>query len=563
MPVQSPDGEDFDVARFVKRRRSLRSDFSSYVDQLDEIAQNFSPRRGQYIREASGQDKITGKKLHQQVINTTPLRVSKNAQSGLQAGVTSPSRPWKKVGPADPTLRDVPGSAEFYTELDRTIDFVYAKSNFYRATHTAYGDFVDFGVAAVQIDEHADDIIRCQTHPMGSWVGACNSDGRVDVFYRDYRPHGHEIMTKFGREQLPTEILDKIKLNPYNRMDLYNAIEPNPFYAGRGSIGIPAFKYLSVWWIKGHDRDFIKVHGYHEFPVMVFRMYKSENGDAYGYGAGYDGLGDAKQLQHMERKKLRALDKTVEPPLQAPTALRNKGVSMVSGKVTYHDGPGKVESLYNLNLPLQYVLQDIDSVQQRLSEMFFEDLFLMITSSVQRQTTAREIEERHEEKLIMLGPVLESINDEFLDPGIDRTLGITRRAGMFPPAPPELEGSDLKVEYISILAQAQRAIQTIAIEQGVNFAVAAAANGLPSVLDRINADGTVDEYFERIGYPPKGIRSLRDAEELRGLRAQQQQQERNLALAGEAAKMTKDVTDAGITQPNVLSQLLNAPGQAA
>ena len=47
--------------------------------------------------------------------------------------------------------------------------------------------------------------------------------------------------------------------------------------------------------------------------------------------------------------------------------------------------------------------------------------------SDRRQITAREIEERHEEKLLMLGPVLERLNDELLRPLIDRTFNIMVR----------------------------------------------------------------------------------------------------------------------------------------
>ena len=97
----------------------------------------------------------------------------------------------------------------------------------------------------------------------------------------------------------------------------------------------------------------------------------------------------------------------------------------------------------------------------------------------------------------MLGPVLESINDELLDPAIDRVLGIMRRAGLFPAAPSELEGVDFKVEYISILAQAQRAVQTVSVEQGVNFTSALAQQGWPEAVDRIEVDGTIDSYLER------------------------------------------------------------------
>lgn len=565
MPMpRTPDGEEFTIDRFVSRRRSLRNEYASYQEHYAEIAANFRPRRGHYIREADqatvggASVKIDGQKRHHQIINSTPLRVAKNAQSGLQAGVTSPSRPWKKLGPSDQQLLEIPGAREAFEELDKRMDFVLQKSNWYRATHTAYADFVDMGPAAVQIDSHADDVIRCHTHPIGSWVAAVNADGKTEAFYRDYRPTGHELRTKFGLGKLPRELQSEIKRDPYKRYDLHNAIEPNPFFAGEGApaLGLAVFPFISVWWVKGHEQDFLHTHGYYEFPVMVFRFYKTETGDAMGYSPGMDALGDAKQLQHMEKMKLRAIDKMVEPPLQAPLALKQKGVSLVPGKVTYHDSQQRIESLYNVNLRIDYVHADIQQIERRLSETFFEDLFLMITTGVTRQVTAREIEERHEEKLIMLGPVLESIHDEFLDPAVDRVLGIMRRAGLWPQFPDDLEGVDIKVTYTSILATAQRAVQTISIEQGFNFA-ATSAQFKPEILDRIDEDGMADEYFERIGFPAKAIRSVRDAKAIRDQRAQAAARQAQLEMGAQAASIAKDANAAqDLIQPNILDQVI-------
>lgn len=542
----------------MKRRSTLRNDFSEYLQHYSEISDHFRPRRGFFLRqrETSGtSNPITGEKRNSKVINSSPLRASKNAQSGLQAGITSPSRPWKKLGPSDPEMSEVAGVRAFHDELDKRCDAVLAKSNFYQCSHTAYADFVDFGPGAVQIDEHEDDVIRCQTHPIGSWVAAKNSDGRVDVFYRDYRVTGYELVDKFDEENLPSALRDSIRQNPYSRHSLYNAIEPNPYYQkGVPAIGLAAFPYVSVWWVGGYS-EFIRQHGYHEFPVMVFRFYQADASDVYGGSPGMDALGDAKQLQHQEKMKLRGFDKMVEPPLQAPTSLKAQGVFQIPGKVTYHDGPQKVESLFAVNLPLQYILEDIRSVEQRISETYFEDLFLMVTQNVNRQVTAREIEERHEEKLIMLGPVLEGLEDDFLNPAIDRVLSIMRRRGLWPEAPSELLGQDIKIDYISILAQAQRAVQTIAIEQGINFA-GAAAQFVPEILDRIDPDGTVEAYFERIGFPPQGIRSRQDAEALRAQRAQRAQADAALERATVAASAAKDASAAGLTEPNVLTAMM-------
>jgi hypothetical protein len=70
-------------------------------------------------------------------------------------------------------------------------------------------------------------------------------------------------------------------------------------------------------------------------------------------------------------------------------------------------------------MDLNALTADIGDVRQRINASFYTDLFLMISQSEEQggsPVTAREIAERHEEKLLMLGPVLERLHDELLGP---------------------------------------------------------------------------------------------------------------------------------------------------
>ena len=93
------------------------------------------------------------------------------------------------------------------------------------------------------------------------------------------------------------------------------------------------------------------------------------------------------------------------------------------------------------------------------NQAFNVDLFMMIANSGRGQMTATEVAERHEEKLMMLGPVLSRLNEEVLRPLIERCFDILARQGQLPPPPEELRGQKLSVEYTSMLARSQRAIR--------------------------------------------------------------------------------------------------------
>jgi phytoene dehydrogenase-like protein len=121
------------------------------------------------------------------------------------------------------------------------------------------------------------------------------------------------------------------------------------------------------------------------------------------------------------------------------------------------------------------------------------------------------------------------------------------RVGLIPEPPPELEGQDIKVEYISILAQAQKMVGTIAIEQVCSFVTQLAAVD-SSVLDKIDWDEAVETYAEMIGIP---ARILRSAEAVIVIREAKQEAELKMmqARAGmNAAEAAKSLSQAKIGQ---------------
>ena len=124
-----------------------------------------------------------------------------------------------------------------------------------------------------------------------------------------------------------------------------------------------------------------------------------------------------------------------------------------------------------VRIDLSHLTEDIAEVQGRIKQAFYADLFLMMAESDRREITAREVDERHEEKMLMLGPVLERLHDELLDPLVTRVFNIMARAGLFAdiPLPPALRVEHLQVEFISMLAQAQKAVATGAIERFWQF----------------------------------------------------------------------------------------------
>jgi len=250
-------------------------------------------------------------------------------------------------------------------------------------------------------------------------------------------------------------------------------------------------------------------------------------------------------LQQETRRKAQAIDKMVNPPMLADVQLKNQPMSLLPGGTTYVSGLSRdregARPVYTIMPPIAEMMQDIREVQQRVKITFHNDLFTGITD-LQTVRTATEIDARREEKLVLLGPVLERIlsSREGLGSAIDRVWGIMLRGQLLPVPPDTLrqQAQHIQVDYISMLSMAQRGISTAGIEKLWGFAGNLAAVK-PDILDKLNPDQTIDEYAAALGVSPKIVVSDDDVAKMRQARDQQQQAANAAQLAAQGAQGAK------------------------
>ena len=167
--------------------------------------------------------------------------------------------------------------------------------------------------------------------------------------------------------------------------------------------------------------------------------------------------------------------------------------------------------------------------------------------------TATEIQARREEGLFALGTVIERLSTEALDPMLDRVFKILLQKGLIPDPPEELQGQELKVEYTSILSQAQKAGALVSIERFLRF-IQEAAQTHPEIMDSFNFDAAADEVGQTI--PAKLINDMKEREVIRTERAEQQA----LALQAEAAKQGAEnlskVAEADSKDSEIINEVL-------
>jgi hypothetical protein len=543
--------------QYVTKWSALETERSSWDQHWRDLSEFLLPRRSRW----QTTDRNRGAKKNDKIIDSTATFALRALSAGFMSGVTSPSRPWFKIETPDPALNARHDVQMWLEEVRKVMADIHTRSNLYTALPVCYQDLGCFGTHAMMVLEDDEDVMRFHSLPIGSYVLATSSRGTVDTIMRRYAMTARQMVEEFGIDN----VSENVKSNVLNGMnaeawhDVVHVVCPNKQYQ-RGKIGPAGKKWSSDYfeWGTGEiGKPFLKRGGFDFFPVLAPRW--TTNGeDVYGESPAMDVLGDVRALQLLQRRKAQAIEKIINPPLKGPSALLGKGISLLPGAFNAYDGQGDgLSSVYDMNFPIDGVLQDSNERRLAIREAFFNDLFRMLTNSDRREITATEIQAKEQERMLQLGPALERQNDELLDPLIDMTFAMALRRGMIPPPPPVLEGLELKIEYVSIMAQAQKMLGIGAVDRYMGF-VGNLSAVQPDIIDGVDMDVAAKEYGMMLGVSPKILRDEDTIIAIRQGRAQAAQQQQQTEQAQVAAQSAKILSETDTQRPSALQEVIAA-----
>lgn len=541
--------------RCLERWEALKSERTSWMTHWQEISEVLTPRTGRFLVS----DNNKGDKRHRAILDNTGTRALRTLAGGMMAGMTSPARPWFRLTTLNPELDESYEVKDWLGRVTSLMQMVFAKSNIYQSLTMAYEELGAYGTAAVILYDDPDNVIHCMPLTIGEYAIATDGRGRVNTLYREFRMTVAQLVQEFGYASCSgatQQMFDKRQYDEW--VTVVNAIEPRDMRDPE-KIDNKNMPYRSVYFEDcAEDKKILRESGFRTFPCLCGRWGVS-GGDIYGTSPGMEALGDLHQLQQEQLRKSQAIDYQSNPPVLVPADLKNDESAIVPGGTVFVDSVSQaqmVRSAYDVPLRLDFLLQDIQDVRARINEAFYKDIFMMLTEQGGDRMTATEVAERHEEKMLMLGPVLDRLNSEMLDPLITLVFERLQANGMLPPLPEELQGVELNVDFISILAQSQKAVTTNAIDRFVN-SLNAVAGMKQEVLDKFNADRWADTYADSLGIDAQLIVPDKEVAKLREARAQAQAQQAQLEQAQQAASTMKDVAQAQIDpmQPQDINNL--------
>jgi hypothetical protein len=521
--------------RFEELNRVKGTWNSAWQDVVDYVL----PKRQAFVGDRSNGQPVTDK-----IFDSTAPWALDQLSAGLHSYLTSPTQRWFRLRLSEHAEAEMEEDEDVERWLEVVTNTMYnvfnsQKTNFAPQAHELYQDLGGFGTGVFYVEEDYDRApVRFSTFHLAECVFEENAYGQVDCLYRKFKWSNLQAYDYFGKDSTP-KMIKLAQEKPADRTEYMHVVKPRRDWDPRskGTKG----KMFGSWWVNCDEKLILREGGFHEFPFMVPRWSKL-TGETYGRGPAMLAMPDIKMVNAMAKTIIVAAQKIVDPPLMAPDEGFLLPIKTSPGGINYYSSMLTPEQrIYPLETKgrVDIGAQLVDSRRQHITRSFYLDWMQLQEGP---QMTATEVVQRTEERMRLMAPAISRLQSEFLDPLIERVFAILTRKGMFPKAPPQIQGLSLRVEYVSPVAKAQRMTQVVGFQRLLE-SLGQIAQAKPEVFDRIDADGTVDFFADAydVSYqtltPEAEVTQIRDARAKQAAEAHANEQA-NIA-ADSAAKLGK------------------------
>jgi hypothetical protein len=457
-------------------------------------------------------------------ITGAPSNFMETLVSGICGYSINPNILWLKLGLQDRKLENRYGVKDWEEESEYALYREYNRGNLYAQIPQFIEHAATYGTGVMLIDEDiVDGKIRCSTMNPKEIYYDTNEYDEIDTVFRKYFMTVENAVSYFGFDAMSGEVksrwADETSRN--KPLSLLHAVYKNK--NGRGENILKDFKYASVF-IDLKNDHVIRESGYDDFPYAIF-TWKKISGKKYGIGPALMAVNDIKLLHLSEETRAEIAQMSAYPPMNVPKTLKGGEELLPNGR-NYYANHGEIISPIQTGANYPITIDVNREFIERVKKWFNVDFFIMLQQQT-RQMTATEVVELQGEKAAVLSVMVNNLNYA-LRKIVQRSVDILFRQGKMPPLPAALEEkrTSMKVDFMGVLAQAQRkAHQTSGIMQGIQImqALAQIAPAVPSIagaFDYVDGSVLLKKGFEAAGVSQLVIREDEDVEKERRARAE-------------------------------------------
>lgn len=532
------------VTTTIDRLGKLKQIRSPWENTWQDCTDFVNPRRGDFNAQRSQGDRTRFDKVYD---STAPL-ANEQLAAGLHGYLTAPSETWFTL-----ILEKMREEEDEQTQmwLQGVVDMMFREvfhspnSNFGSMIHELYLDLGSYGTGVLYVEDKPGRPINFRTYHLAECYIAENAEGAVDTLYRQYKHSGRQLVQMY-KDKLPEKFIENVYKDPHKEYTCIHAVEPRDTFNPDSKLA-KNMPWMSAY-ILEEEKLVLNVGGFNEFPYMVPRWTKTA-GEVYGRSPAMTAMPDIKMINEMSKTVIKAAQKATDPPLLVPDDGFMLPLRTIPGGLNYYRSgtQDKVMPLIEGVRP-DIGLEFIDSRRTHVLKTFHVDWMQMREGP---SMTATEVLQRQEERMRLMGPMVGRLQFELLGPMIDRVFNIMARRKMLPPPPPAIEGRNMRIDYVSPVARAQKTQQLFSFTRLLE-ALVPLGNIKPEVFDNIDADGTVRWAAKLLDAPLETLLSVEKLQAMRQQRSDQQAEMAEVARGREMAATAKDAANAAAAMPQGL-----------
>lgn len=525
--------------KIINRDGELNTHRQNFETVWEEISEFVVPNRGDFQSK-----RAQAERKDRRVFDSTAVHSNEMLASALHTGLTNPSSRWFTLSPIDVELLE---DDDINAYIESALKKMYAVLNspvtgFYQHNHEFLLEIGSYGTSIMFVDEDPVTTARFRNIHLSQCKIQEGANGEVDTVHRCFKLTARQAAQQFGEEAC-ADFYSKIGHQMDKELEFIHAVMPKKDFIALGGdekevSGKKAFG--SVYVCKEYNKV-VSQSGYYEMPYIVARWTKVV-GEMYGRSPAWNALSDIRMVNVMSETIIRAAQKQVDPPM----LMADDGVLMplhtypsgVNIGGLSEDGTPLIQPLIsggNINLGEVMLEQRRDAIRKA----FFVDQFAPSEGTPASATERIQLEQTG---LRLTGPHLNRLQVEYLNRILDRLFGMLDRAGKLGKAPVTLQGKELRVSYVSPLANNQRAPEL----QALNIAIGSVGPLVeldPDILDYVDGDSLFKDNMIIAGVPRDKIRSKEKVSSIRSARnkvvAEQQQMAQAQQMAQTAATLQK------------------------
>lgn len=518
-----------DIIALEQRERGRQANFRTLWQDTADL---MYPRENQIVdKNSPGQVKTD------RIYDPTAIMESQNMASGLAQNLVPPGQRFFSLRSADRRLRDVDAVKRYLSIVTEISHDAMFASNFMLQLIETLRSLVVFGTGNLYSEFTTK--LNFKDYAIGTYQILENHEGTVDTMILKFCMTARQANQEFNGE--PGKIVAQaLDAEPNKKFEFIHIVRPRTDrdITKSDNLNMP---YESLY-VSIADQEVVNEGGFDEFPYHVARWMKS-SAEKYGRGQGTEIMPQARVLNKMVEDFIELGNKWVNPPLEVLESFDGE-VSVIPGATNFVAELNSIRAIQQNALGSFPVGKDIIDMQRQLvKDAFHSQAFAPLTDLTGDRRTTLEIRQRVQESFKKIGSPIGRIQSELFTPMIERVVMLLLRNGKLPPMPPEVQGSEFKIEYIGPLSLALKSSEVEASQQWISV-LGEIAQIDESAMDNIDMDSSVRRMARAWGVNEEDIASEEEIALRREARAQQQQMAQMAEMAQAAGSAYNQATSA-------------------